>query len=116
MEVLFSGRVSVDEARRIKLAVFEVGERFGRLPAMVDLDHLVDFDSGARAAFARPEKSYLFKKVAFYGGNFPLRTLVVTIIRAGKLIAPKAFDFEVKVFTTEAEARRYLELERGKGT
>lgn len=106
--VLFSGRVSMEDARDIKDIVIGLELTFGRLPMLVDLDRLVDFDSGARAVFARPQKSYPFSAVVYYGGNFASRTLILTIIRAGKLIAPKDFDFDVLGFSTEAEARRFL--------
>ncbi len=107
--VLFSGRVSVEEARDIANVVFDFGDKFGRLPVLVDLDSLVDFDSGARAVFARPSKPYPFSTVAYFGGNFATRTLILTIVRAGKLIAPKEFGFAISGFATEAEARRFLE-------
>ncbi|MBK9258937.1 MAG: STAS/SEC14 domain-containing protein [Polyangiaceae bacterium] len=114
LQVLFSGRVSVEEAKRIQACVLEAGDRFGLLAALVDLDGLADFDSGSRAHFARPSRPYPFYAVAYYGGSFPVRVLILTVMRAGKLIVPKAFDFELQTFEKEAEARRFLETARAK--
>ena len=82
--------------------------------ALVALDGLMDFDAGARARFARPPRPYPFYAVAYHGGIFPVRVLILTVMRAGKLIVPKAFAFDVQTFETEAEARRFLETARSK--
>ena len=107
-QMLFDGRVSVEEARSLANAVIRAGDDLGPFPILVDLDRLADFDSGARQVFARPSRPYPLSAVAYFGGPFATKTLIHTIVRAGKLIAPKSFVFEVQWFPTEAESRRFL--------
>ncbi len=109
VRVLFAGRVSMDDARQISEIVIELSDAIGVFPAIVDLDGLADFDSGARTVFARPVAPFRFSAVAYFGGNFASRTLIQTIVRAGKIVSPKSFDFDVRGFATESEARRFLE-------
>lgn len=99
----------MEDARRISQVVIQLGETIGMLPAIVDLDRLADFDSGARTMFARPEAPFRFSAVAYFGGNFASRTLIQTIVRAGKIVSPKSFDFDVRGFATEQEAQRFLQ-------
>lgn len=114
--VLFKGRVSTKDAVLFQEHVLSAGDRFGVLAALVELDGLVDFDTGARAQFARVERQYPFYAVAFYGGTFASRVLVTTILRAGKLIAPARFPFAFDVFPTAPEARAFVEAARPKTT
>ena len=106
--------MDVDEAKLLQARIFEAGDRFGILTCLVDLDGLAEFDAGARAALARPERPYPFDAVAYFGGTFAVRTLIVTANRAGKLIMPQAFTFDGRTFATETEARRFLETARQK--
>jgi hypothetical protein len=108
LHVLFSGRVTTTDAVSIRQTVLNAGDRLGLMGALVNLDGLADFDTGARAHFARAERPYPYYAVAFYGGSFGARMLVTTVLRAGRLIAPEKFPFEFELFKTEQEARAHL--------
>jgi len=116
LQIFFAGRMDVDEVKLLQTRIFEAGDRFGLLTCLVDLDKLVDFDAGVRGLLARPARPYPFDAVAYFGGTFAVRTLVTTVNRAGRFIAPKAFAFDGRTFATEAEARRFLETARQKRT
>jgi hypothetical protein len=114
VQMSYSGHVSIDEAKGLQDALFEAGDRFGKLAALIDLNGLGSIDAGARAQFARPSRPYPVYAVAYYGGTFASRVLLRTVLRAGKVIAPKSFSFDVDIFDTKEEARRFLETARMK--
>jgi hypothetical protein len=114
VQMFYSGHVGIDEAKALQDALFEAGDRFGALAALIDLGGLGDVDADARAQFARPYRPYPVYAVAYYGGTFASRVLMRTVLRAGKLIMPKSFPFEFEILETEAEARRSLETARMK--
>jgi hypothetical protein len=114
VQLFFSGHVGIDEAKGLQDALFEAGDRFGMLAALVDLDGLGDVDPAARALFARPNRPYPVYAVAYYGGTFASRVLMRTVLRAGKLMAPKSFPMDIGILETKTEARRFLETARAK--
>jgi hypothetical protein len=112
VQMSFSGRVSMNEAIGILDSLFDAGDRFGMLAALVDLDGVGDVDARIRRLFARPKRPYPVYAVAYYGGTFASRVLMQTVVRAGRFIAPKSFPFDMDFLETEAEARRFLETAR----
>jgi len=108
-QVHFDGRVSIEEAKQIQSTIFKLGELFGKLGALANLDNFAHFESGARTYLVRPSRPYPMHTVAYFGGNFAARMAIQTMTRAGRLLSPSSFEFDIVGFETEEEARRHLE-------
>ena len=109
VRLVFGERVTGPEAARILEIIYELGDRLGDLRMLVDLRQLKDFDAGARSKMARAERRYPYRATALFGGSFGSRMLITTMIRAGRLIFPRSFEFEFQFVATEAEARAFLD-------
>ncbi|WP_272418768.1 hypothetical protein [Polyangium jinanense] len=108
VSVAFRGATSAAEAEKIRDVYIAIGEQVGRFDVLFDASDLVFLEAGARAAWTRGGKVYPLRHVVCFGANFPTRTVIMTVYRAGRLLAPSIFDFHIEFVPTEQEARNRL--------
>ncbi len=102
--VAFRGPSTAADAERIKTIYIEISERAGPFDVIFDVSDLA-LEPGARAAWTHGDKPYPLRHVVVFGANFAARTMVMTVYRAGRLIAPARFPFQIEFAATEEEAR-----------
>lgn len=99
------GPTSATEAARIRAIYAEIGERVGPYHVVFDASELVFIEAGSRAAWLRDDQPYPFRSVIVFGANFSTRAVVMTVYRAGRLVAPSLFKFPFEFVATEEDAR-----------
>ncbi|MRG92124.1 hypothetical protein [Polyangium spumosum] len=103
------GPTSAAEAMRIRAIYAEIGERVGPYHVVFDASELVFIEAGSRAAWTRADKPYPFRSVLVFGANFSTRAVIMTVYRAGRLVAPSLFEFHFEFVSTEVEARARID-------
>ena len=112
LHVVFRGPNELQDILEMQRILFAVGDRFGPVDLLLGLGELESLGAGARGAWARVRRAYPFRNGFAYGANFGIRTLVHTTHRAGRIISPAFFQWDIFFFPTEAAARTHIEAKR----
>ncbi|MDI1448485.1 hypothetical protein [Polyangium sp. 6x1] len=112
VHVVFRGPNKLQDVLAIQRILFVVGDRFGSFDLLLGLGELEALGAGAREAWARVDRTYPFRNGFAYGASFAIRTLVHTTHRAGRLISPAFFRWNLSFFPTEAAARAHIDAQR----
>lgn len=84
-------------------------KRYGKpLRAICDVEHVVEFSTGARKSVVQMDQEYPYVGCAVVGANFTFRTIAIMLIRAGQVLAPHHFNFPIYFAKTVAEAEAWL--------
>ena len=89
-------------------------EGSGLLYGVYDLTHMTRMDEGARKRVVNVGQSYSFGGIAVIGASFSMRTLASMLLRAGKLLAPKYFNFPHKFVASMDDANAWFDELRRK--
>lgn len=103
-------RPDIEEMQRI---LFTIGDRSGPMDFLLGLTELESLGPGARGTWTRVDRAYPFRNAFAYGASFGMQMLVLTTHRAGRLMTPAYFQWDVGFFQTEAAARAQIEAQRG---
>jgi hypothetical protein len=103
--VSLRGPASVADAAQVQAIYDAVHERAGNFYVVFDTSRLEFMEAGARAAWIRRDKPYPIRHVVAFGASFALRTLIITVYRAGRLVAPASFPFPFEWAENEEKAR-----------
>lgn len=99
------GMVTGDEARWMQSATIEYGERFGAFDIIADVRGFEGFDSAARRVWVHSTTAYAIKTMYAIGATFAGRTVLWGIHRAGRLLKPTHFAFDIEWCDSEQDAR-----------
>jgi hypothetical protein len=107
------GHVSPPEASRMRSAMFEYGDLYRADDIVVDVTAMSGMDSGSREEFVHIDRSYPFQRCYIVGAPFALRTVILGLHRAGRIIRPEFFRWSMIPVATDADARRLINESRG---
>ncbi|MDI1448486.1 hypothetical protein [Polyangium sp. 6x1] len=118
VRVTLRGVTTKADSLRMKAIYDEISERGGPFYALVDGTQLESLEPTARTSWTKQEdKPYPIRHAVAFGASFAMRTLVMTLYRAARILAPSRFPFPVEFVATEPEARaRIDELRRAART
>ncbi|MBK9258931.1 MAG: hypothetical protein IPM54_03770 [Polyangiaceae bacterium] len=95
--------------------VFSHGESTGGLLYSVyDLSEFTRATESGRKRVINPGRLYPYAALAVIGASFSTRTVAKMILRAGKLVAPKHFNFPIKFVSTMDDAQAWFDELRRK--
>lgn len=106
------GRLNGPDTREIQRLIFEFAEQVGTFAFLVDVSTMTGLDPAARHLWARPTRDYHFETAYLYGANFAIRTLILSVYRAGKLLFPQFFQWNIVMPPNEAAARALIAKNR----
>ena len=109
MTFALHGDSTIEQAREILKAIFDHGDKQGRYHLLLDVSALGDINAGARAVWANVDRPYPFKRTIVYAPKFSKRILITTIYRAGRLLVPSFFPWEIHFAATQEEVRKLKE-------
>lgn len=99
------GMLHGDEAQWMQSAAIEYGERFGPFDIVADVRGFEGFDSAARRVWVHSKTAYSIQTMYAIGATFAGRTVLWGIHRAGRLLKPTHFAFEIEWCDSEQNAR-----------
>lgn len=109
---LLRGNLSRGDTQEVQRLIFEYADRYGSFAFLVDVSTMSGLDPAARQLWARPVRSYPFDAAYLYGSSFAIRTLILSVYRAGKLLLPHFFQWQIVMPPDEATARKVIANER----
>ncbi|MDI1477951.1 hypothetical protein [Polyangium sp. y55x31] len=113
VRITFRGVTTTADSLRMTEIYDAIDERAGHFYVLVDGREVEALEPGARAAWLDRDKPYPIRHLVSFGATFSMRALVMTIYRAGRILAPSRFTFPLEFKATEQEARaRIDELRR----
>ena len=108
--VEFNGILNETELIAHLASISTCTERCGKkLHTICNLQGLESITTEARQFTVRQERGFPHAKIAFVGGSFMVRTLVGTIIRAGRILYPQRFKFGTYFAKTVADAEAWID-------
>ena len=107
------GDVSADEARQLVVLDRAQARRNGYSLVLIDGTRLTNFGAAARKAAFEEVKRYsgYLGSTGIYGLSGPMMWLMRLVLR-GLILLASYIDDEVQIFSTEAEAREFLNRRR----
>ena len=113
LHIVFRGTIVRSAAEEVKQLLLDLGDRQGKLYVIFDASQFTNIDPGARAAWSHMDRAWPIRYLVAYGASFWGRTLAMTVNRAGRVLAPRFFDYDFEFVMTEADAWRSVEQRRG---
>lgn len=102
------GKLSGPDTQEVQRLVFEFADAYGPFAFLVDVSTMTGLDPAARRLWAQPSREYSFEAAYLYGSSFTIRTLILSVYRAGKLLLPHFFQWDVMMPPNEAAARELI--------
>ncbi|MDI1477950.1 hypothetical protein [Polyangium sp. y55x31] len=112
VHVILRGPNKRPDIQEIQRIMFTIGDRYGSFDFLLGLAELESLGPGARGTWTRVDRAYPVRNAFAYGASFGMQMLVLTTHRAGRLMSPAYFQWDVGFFPTEAAACAQIEAQR----
>jgi len=102
------GWITQQDAPSIKKFLLDYGKEHPGYSIITVVNDMAGVERGARREFVESSNPYLFGCCYIVGASFAIRTLILGIYRARKVLRPNAVLWTLEMVATEQEARRLI--------
>ncbi|HRI69972.1 MAG TPA: hypothetical protein PK156_37340 [Polyangium sp.] len=102
------GNIRAEHAQPFIDMIDAHAEIHGRFPFVAYVQEMSGMDSGARRSFVHVDRPYPFAPCFIVGASFTIRTVILGVHRAGRVLFPRFFDWSMVMVQNDAEWQQWL--------